>query len=71
MRALVDLTDSQVRALDRLAKRQERSRAALIREAVDDYLGRHCPEGQDEAFGLWGADALDGLAFQERARREW
>lgn len=71
MRALVDLGESQVVALDRLAKRQDRSRASLIREAVDDYLGRHCPEGGDEAFGSWGKDAPDGLAFQERVRREW
>ena len=71
MRTLVDLKDAQARALDRLAKRQDRSRASLIREAVDDYLGRHCRESDDEAFGSWGKDAVDGLAFQERARREW
>jgi predicted transcriptional regulator len=71
MRTLVDLVDSQVEALDRLAKRQDRSRASLIREAVDDYLGRHCLEGEDEAFGSWGKNAVDGLAFQERARSEW
>jgi predicted transcriptional regulator len=63
--------DSQVEALDRLAKRQDRSRASLVREAVDDYLGRHCVESEDEAFGLWSKDAADGLAFQERARSEW
>ncbi|HRO13327.1 CopG family transcriptional regulator [Amaricoccus sp.] len=71
MRTLVDLGDAQARALDRLAKRKERSRASLIREAVDDYLRRHGREGGDEAFGLWGKDAPDGLVFQERARREW
>lgn len=71
MRALVDLVESQVVALDRLAKRQDRSRASLIREAVDDYLGRHGLEDEDEAFGSWGAGAVEGLAFQERARSEW
>ena len=71
MRALVDLVEAQVAALDRLAKRQDRSRAALIREAVDDYLGRHGLDGEDEAFGSWGKDTVDGLAFQERARSEW
>lgn len=70
MRTLVDLVDSQVEALDRLARRQDRSRASLIREAVDDYLGRHC-ESEDEAFGSWGKDGVDGLAFQERVRSEW
>lgn len=71
MRTLVDLVDRQVEALDRLAKRQDRSRASLVREAVDDYLVRHSPGDADEAFGLWGKAAPDGLAFQERARSEW
>jgi predicted transcriptional regulator len=74
MRTLVDLVPSQVEALDRLAKRRERSRAALIREAVDDYLGRHGRDGAEAGFGLWreaGAPAVDGLEFQERARGEW
>jgi predicted transcriptional regulator len=71
MRTLVDLVDSQVRALDRLARRQDRSRASLIREAVDDYIRRHCAESDAEAFGLWGEEGTDGLEFQERARREW
>ena len=71
MRTIVDLVDSQIEALDRLARRQHRSRASLIREAVDSYLGRHCVDDHDEAFGLWSKDAVDGLAFQERARSEW
>ncbi|MDW6020855.1 ribbon-helix-helix protein, CopG family [Mesorhizobium sp. BAC0120] len=36
MRALVEIDDSHIRELDRLAKHQKRSRAALIREAVVD-----------------------------------
>ena len=71
MRTLVDLGEAQVAALDRLAKRRERSRAALLREAVDDYLGRNQPHDEDEAFGLWGRQAADGLAYQEQARGEW
>jgi predicted transcriptional regulator len=71
MRTIVDLVESEVESLDRLAKRRGRSRASLIREAVDDYLRRHCLESADEAFGLWGKDAVDGLAFQDRARSEW
>jgi predicted transcriptional regulator len=71
MRTLVDLVDSQVRALDRLAKRQDRSRASLIREALEDYLDRHSEDSEVEAFGSWGEGAVDGLEFQERVRREW
>jgi predicted transcriptional regulator len=71
LRALVDLMEAQVQALDRLARRRERSRASLIREAVDDYLCRNGLGSDDDGFGLWGAEPVDGLAFQERLRREW
>jgi metal-responsive CopG/Arc/MetJ family transcriptional regulator len=71
MRTLVDIGDSQVRELDELSKQEERSRAALIREAIDDYLAkRHAKRGGD-AFGLWGKRKVDGLAYQEKVRREW
>ena len=38
MRALVDVGDSQLRELDQLSREEKRSRAALIREAIDDFL---------------------------------
>ena len=71
MRTIVIIVDSQIEALDRLARRQDRSRGRLICEAVDSYLGRHCVDYHDEAFGLWSKDAVDEIAFQERARSEW
>ncbi|HVL20222.1 MAG TPA: ribbon-helix-helix protein, CopG family [Amaricoccus sp.] len=71
MRTLVDLERLQVEALDRLAKGQDRSRAALIREAVDEFLARHGRGAVEEAFGSWAPEAPDGLVFQEQARREW
>jgi metal-responsive CopG/Arc/MetJ family transcriptional regulator len=40
MRTLVDLGDAQIQALDDLSKKEKRSRAALIRQAIDDYLGK-------------------------------
>lgn len=70
MRTLVDLGAERVEELDRLARERTKSRAALIREAVDEFLARH-RGGGEEAFGLWGPEAPDGLAFQEQARREW
>jgi hypothetical protein len=26
---------------------------------------------EDDAFGLWGKRKVDGLAYQEKVRREW
>jgi metal-responsive CopG/Arc/MetJ family transcriptional regulator len=71
MRTLVDLGDVQVQALDELSKKEKRSRAALIRQAVDDYLMKRRNGDEDDAFGLWGKRKVDGLAYQEKVRREW
>lgn len=71
MRALIDMSDAQVAALDTMAKRLRQSRAALIRAAIDDYLDRHHREQVEDGFGLWGQGKVDGLAYQEKARREW
>lgn len=71
MRALVDMNDAQVEALDHLAKRVRQSRAALIRAAIDDYLARHHRVQVEDGFGLWGKGNVDGLAYQEKVRDEW
>jgi predicted transcriptional regulator len=71
MRALVDMNDVQVDALDSLAKRMRQSRAALIRAAIDEYLARHRREQVEDGFGLWGAHKVDGLAYQKKTRSEW
>ena len=71
MRTLVDLGDTQLRALDELSKDEKRSRAALIREAIDDYLAKRRKALEGDAFGLWGKRKVDGLAYQEKVRSEW
>ena len=71
MRTLVDLGDTQIQALDKLSKKEKRSRAALIRQAIDDYLRNRRDEQEGDAFGLWGKRKVDGLAYQEKVRREW
>ncbi len=71
MRALIDMNEAQVEALDALAKRVRQSRAALIRAAIDDYLDRHQREQVEDGFGLWGKRKVDGLTYQKKVRREW
>ena len=70
MRTLVDIGDAQVRTLDEWAKQDGRSRAALIREAIDDYLAKRRGTRAGDAFGLWGKGKIDGLAYQEKMRGE-
>ena len=71
MRTLIDVGDSQIRELDELSKEEKRSRAALIREAIDDYLAKRRKKLEDDAFGLWGKRKIDGLVYQEKVRKEW
>ena len=71
MRTLVDLGDAQLKALDELSKKEKRSRAALIRRAIDDYLAKQSDKQEGDAFGLWGKRKVNGLAYQEKVRSEW
>jgi predicted transcriptional regulator len=71
MRTLIDLPDTQIQALVALCERVRQPRAAVIREAVAEYLERHTVKSQDAAYALWGGKAVDGLAYQQKARAEW
>jgi predicted transcriptional regulator len=71
MRTLIDLPDAQIKALAELCEQVRQPRAAVIRKAVAEYLERHAVKPIEAAYGLWGADAKDGLAYQEQVRAEW
>ena len=71
MRTIIDLPDSQIKALSTICEQNRLSRAELIRRAVDEYLLRHLPEQDDHAFGLWKNRAEDGLSYQNRVRKDW
>jgi metal-responsive CopG/Arc/MetJ family transcriptional regulator len=71
MRILVDIGDPQIQVLDAMSKQSKRSRAALIRDAVGEYLSRRKPKQPRAAFGLWSEHEIDGLTYQEKIRAEW
>ena len=71
MRTLVDIEKPQLEKLDQHASRHKRSRAAVIRQAVAEYLKKHEEGGLKEAFGLWRDREVDGLEYQEKMRSEW
>lgn len=55
--------------LDDLARREHVSRAEIMRRAVASYNSTH---GIDiDVFGLWSARTIDGLAYEDRLRKEW
>lgn len=71
MRTLVDIGNAELKALDRIARKLNVSRAALIRQAIDGFLKVQASKTEDDAFGLWGDHAIDGIAYEEDLRREW
>jgi metal-responsive CopG/Arc/MetJ family transcriptional regulator len=72
-RFLVDLTEKQKTALERLSAKEKRSRASLVREAIDVLVqSRKKKKSALEAtFGLWGDRAVDGVEYQRKIRSEW
>jgi hypothetical protein len=73
MRILTDIPDEDIEKLDALAKRQGKSRAAEIREAVKLYLVQNADNNDwiERGFGYWAdrTDIGDGVEYQ-RAMRE-
>ena len=70
MRALIDIAEPDIRALDALGRARHKSRAALVREAVAGFLARQGQAQATDAFGLWGRQQ-DGLEYQQQVRAEW
>ena len=72
-RFLVDVPADDVRKLDEIAKREGKSRAAVLREAVSNYLEESRKEGFEKYFGLWErhGSTVDGLAYERQLREEW
>jgi hypothetical protein len=72
-RILTDIPDDDVRELDAIARRDGKSRAAVLREAISNYLAEGAKEGFERYFGLWErhGSTVDGLEYERRLRQEW
>lgn len=73
MRTIVDLPKSQVRALDRIARRQRVSRAEVMRRAARSYAASNSQDPLDAVFGMWKTrkDIGDAQDYVNRLRDEW
>jgi metal-responsive CopG/Arc/MetJ family transcriptional regulator len=75
MRTIIELTDEQVERLKAISEREGLSRAAIVREAVDEYLGKKSDEEFERAlsavFGMWKDRGIDGVEYQRQLRAEW
>lgn len=71
MRTIIDIPDQLVESLDRVGKTHQKSRAALVREAITDFLREKSIPQAEAAFGLWKERNQDGVAYQNDFRQEW
>ena len=71
MRTIVDIPDNVIATLDNVGNKEQRSRAAIIREAVDCYLKEHYVNDSSAAYGIWKDNITDGVEYQRNIRNEW
>ena len=66
-RFLVDVPEEDVIRLDALAKAEGKSRAAVLREAVANYIAAESRQGFERYFGLWNGTVRPSMALNMRA----
>ena len=71
MRTIIDIPDQLIETLDRMGTAHRKSRAALVREAIAEFLRVKSAPAAEAAFGLWKHRKKDGLKYQADLRREW
>lgn len=72
-RILADLPDEAIKWLDQLAAEQGKSRAAVLREAVEAYRADATLDWLEAGFGAWKdrTDIGDSVEWQRRERASW
>ena len=71
MRTIIEVPDDIIKNLDRVSKQEQKSRAAVVREAIQLYLDKKQVVSSEVAFGLWKKRVEDGLQYQKKIRAEW
>lgn len=72
-RILADLSDDDIKWLDARAAEQGRSRASVLRDAVQAYRADSPLDWLEAGFGAWKdrADIGDAVDWQRRERASW
>jgi predicted DNA-binding protein len=72
-RILADLPDEDIKWLDQLAAEQGKSRAAVLREAVEAYRADTPKDWLAAGFGLWARHGIeiDPTEYDRKRRAEW
>ena len=72
-RILADLPEEDIKWLDQLAAEQGKSRASVLREAVQAYRADAPKDWLEAGFGLWARHGLsiDPIEYDRKRRAEW
>ena len=75
IRTQIYLNASQKAAMEKIAKKNNKSLAELIRSAINTFLKLSKKEFSDtilnETFGIWKDKKEKGTAYTRRLREEW
>ena len=77
VRTLISLPDQELKRLDVLARKNKKSRAQLVREAVDLYLKKHDRKQESwkeivrQTAGIWKHKKIDTDTYLGQLRAEW
>jgi|GEM_PF-404325 len=71
MRTIVEIPEEKIQVLDKLSKKENVSRAELIRRAIESYLQVSSDKDMDSHFGSWKRKPLDSVKWQRDLRKEW
>lgn len=71
MRTIIDLPPAQIAGLDALRAGRKVSRAAMVRQAIEQMLAAQPPAGHDVGFGIWKHKKLNSRKHVDALRAEW
>ena len=71
MRTIMDIPDRLIELLDRMGTAHRKPRAALVREAIAEFLRAKSTPAAKTAFGIWKHRKKDGVKYQADLRRKW
>ena len=76
VRAIISIPDKSLKRIDGIARKAKKSRAQIVREAVDLYIKNNdqqptWKEIVHQTAGIWQHKKIDGVEYQRQLRAEW
>jgi hypothetical protein len=70
IKTTIHIPPEEMAALEALAKREDRSKASIIREAIGRYVTESCPP-LPEAVGIFEDTEVDSTNLDDWLRENW